>query len=213
MKNTQWTKYLLVLEGTHLVCYCAIKGQSLCWVTCVHQRPANFLLRRHSNKAVMRQKWSPLHCVSVITLSLTVLCVGEWQVGELPTLEWNSSTQSVFYHKVLSLPSNTTLQPTSCRQSWGLSTPENCTSWACGPKLSAPALWWSSFSLCQTEARTTSEAWACLVGWRGAWIASENKGGSGYTGCWRDGRPVQEKLKIILQCNRRVSKHLKKKID
>ena len=64
---------------------------------------------------------------------------------------------------------------TSCIQSSGLSTPGSCTFWAFVPGLSAPTLWWSSFSPYQTKARTISEAWACLVDWTEAWTASETK--------------------------------------
>lgn len=65
--------------------------------------------------------------------------------------------------------------PTSYTQPWGLSTPGSCTFWAFEPGPSAPTPWWSSFSPYQTKARTTSEAWACLVDWTEAWTASVMK--------------------------------------
>ncbi len=108
-------------------------------------------------------------------LLLKLGCVYEWQVSELPRevckkiLFCERSTRKHFVHKQVPF------LPTSYKQSWGLSTPENCTFWAFEPGPSAPTLWWSSFSPYQTKARTISEAWACLVDWTEAWTASEMK--------------------------------------
>lgn len=80
-----------------------------------------------------------------------------------------------FNHKECFSREQISFLPTSYRQSWGLSTPGSCTFWAFEPGQSAPTLWWSSSSPYQTKARTTSEAWACLVDWTEAWTASTMK--------------------------------------
>lgn len=85
------------------------------------------------------------------------------------------SIQWAFNHKALFFHEQDPFLPTSYTQPWGLSTPGSCTFWAFEPGPSAPTPWWSSFSPYQTKARTTSEAWACLVDWTEAWTASAMK--------------------------------------
>lgn len=125
----------------------------------------------HSN----RTKWGKINALSCRSLSWSrqhrLSCVCEWQVCDSPREVWKIRFEWAFFIHINKLPS----LPTSYIQSWGLSTPESCTFWAFVPAQSAPALWWSSFSPYQTKARTTSEAWACLGGWRGAWTASGMK--------------------------------------